>query len=283
MPASGSLVALAWIILCCQSVVSGTADDTFEHRASSNPQVSIIIDDLGYRNELDRRALALKGDVTFSILPHAPNGVRAAQFAQETRREVLLHLPMEAINGKALGPGGITGTMNRERIDFIVQESLDSVPYVVGVNNHMGSRLTQNPTIMGWLMDILVEHKLFFIDSKTSAHSVATDVAAHFGLRYAERSVFLDNDKDKLKIAQQFSQLVNIALRDGKAIGIGHPFPETISVLKKLIPTLEHQGIDLVRVSKLTIQSTANVSRRNTRPTPSELAQLQPVPLRETE
>lgn len=255
MPASSSVAAFGWIILCCQTVISGNIDKHLPTSSEYDAQIAIIIDDLGNNTRLDNQALRLPGDITYSILPQLPGSKHVANTAYNSHREVMLHLPMDAISGKPLGPGAITAVMSRLDLESAINKNLLSVPHVVGVNNHMGSQLTQNPTVMNWLMQQLKRRKLVFIDSRTTANSVAERVAKSTGIAHARRRVFLDNDQDIAKIAQQFAHLIHVAKREGHAIGIGHPYPETLTVLKQLLPTLKHSRIKLVRASELTTQS----------------------------
>jgi len=214
--------------------------------------ISIIIDDLGYRLRDGERALALPGPLTFSFLPHTPHAHRLATLAHARGREIMLHLPMEAVNGNAPGPGGLTWEMGRSELIDTVRTNLASIPFVKGVSNHMGSRLTREPERMGWLMQALKPgDDLYFVDSRTTTETVAGRVAAENGIATLTRDVFLDSEASRLSIATQLSRLVAVARRQGTAVGIGHPYPETLQVLEDQLPALQTQGIRLVPVSQL--------------------------------
>jgi len=221
-------------------------------RLLAGPRVAFIIDDLGYDPIAGREAIALPGQITYSFLPNTPFAERLAQQAHLHGKEVMLHLPMEAILESPLGPGGLTLGLSKSELSRILDEDLASIPHAVGVNNHMGSLLTQHPEVMAWLMQCLKDkEQLYFIDSRTNEQTVAEDQARLAGLPTGRRDIFLDNQQDSGYILQQIEQLLSLARSRGTAIGIGHPYPETIAVLAKVLPVLQEQGIELVPVSGL--------------------------------
>jgi len=223
---------------------------TFSVLANSPAKVAIIIDDMGYRYT-DKHALNLPGDITYSILPHTTYGKKLALAANKNHHEVLLHIPMEATNGKKLGPGALTIDMDEKAIYESLQKSYDEIPFAIGINNHMGSRLTQLYEPMAWTMLFLKQHELFFLDSKTSPSSQAEQAAKDFGVPVKARHVFLDNHLDSEYIKGQFSELIQFAKKRQIAIAIAHPHPETVENLQKLIPTLAQNNIELVPLSEL--------------------------------
>lgn len=165
----------------------------------------------------------------------------------------MLHLPMEPVATRPLGPGGLTLQMSRSDFVRTVTDGLAAVPHVRGVNNHMGSLLTRHPGQMAWLMNAISSFgPLYFIDSRTTAESVALELADEHRIPHRKRDVFLDNQRSPALIRRQFEKLVQLARRDGAAVGIGHPYPETLTVLEQLLPRLgpEHD-VRLVPVSEL--------------------------------
>lgn len=213
-------------------------------------RVAIVIDDIGYRYT-DKHALSLPGAITYSILPHTPYGKELALQANAQQKDVLLHIPMEAENGKKLGPGALTSTMNEAQIVASLNASLAEIPFAIGINNHMGSRLTQLDSSMTWTMSFLKRHDLLFLDSKTSPYSKASDIAKNIGVPVHRRHIFLDNQLTQSYINQQFQLLVQYAKNKNFAIAIAHPHPETILALQQLIPTLAQNDIQLVSLSSL--------------------------------
>lgn len=213
-------------------------------------RIAIVIDDIGYR-DTDKHALLLPGAITYSILPHTPYGKKLAIAANANHREVLLHIPMEAENGKKLGPGALTSTMNKTEIYASLNESLAEVPFAIGINNHMGSHLTQLVEPMLWTMGFLKQHHLLFLDSRTSPNSQASNIAQKLGVPVNGRHIFLDNQLTENYISKQFQSLIEHAQTQDYAIAIAHPHPETIQALLHLIPTLQQNNIELVPLSAL--------------------------------
>lgn len=221
---------------------------------SGHHYVSIIIDDLGDKLWEGENSIALPGALTYSILPRTTYSQDLAIRARRSDKEVMLHQPMEAIGGNPLGPGGITHDMDAEDVATTLRHNLQSVPYARGVNNHMGSLLTQQPNNMGWFMDALqqaTDQPLYFIDSRTTTSSVAASIAYTHAIPSAQRNIFLDHYQDPVKIGQQFQQLIQQAQVYGSAIAIGHTYPVTTATLAILLPQLEREGITLVPVSEL--------------------------------
>ena len=216
------------------------------------PTITIIIDDLGYRLQDDLRALKLPGPVAYSILPHGPHTNRIAQTASDQGRELLLHQPMQALDkNKYLGPGGLTLNMSREEFVKTLTVNLRRVPNIIGVNNHMGSLLTQHPGHMQWLMETLKSRGYLFIDSMTSNESIAATVADENNLPYLTRDVFLDHVQNRSFVRNKFIELIDKAKQKGSALAIGHPHPETIQVLSEMLIDVERHGVNLVGVKTM--------------------------------
>lgn len=219
----------------------------------SRPKIALIIDDIGDRALEGRAAVNLPGPVACAFLPHTPYAAELARLAHTNNKTVMLHLPLQATNGKALGPGGILLDTTENEFRRTLEENLKAIPHVEGVNNHMGSLLTRHPGHMGWLMQVLREHDdLFFIDSYTHKDSVALQLAGEHQLRAIRRDVFLDHDRDPDAIRAEFERLVTVARENGHAVGIGHPYVETMEFLAETLPELEEKyGVKLVAVTEL--------------------------------
>ena len=217
---------------------------------AAGPAVAIIIDDIGDREADGRRVVALPGPVALAFLPHAPYTDTLAEVAHAAGKEVMLHLPLQAENGKDPGPGAILLDTGEAEFARIFATNIAAVPHAVGVNNHMGSLLTRHPGHMAWLMQaIAAERTLFFIDSYTAAESVALTLAREAGIPAARRNVFLDSDPSVDAVEFQFDRLLAVARAEGSAIAIGHPYPSTLEVLERRLPELAREGITLVRVA----------------------------------
>jgi uncharacterized protein len=236
-------------ILCFQSLIPASAGTVL-----TAPAISIIIDDIGYRLRDDRRALALPGNIAYAIMPLSPNARSMSKLASNQGKIVLLHLPMQAIHEKQnrfLGPGALRLEMTREEFMRTLDIDLRSLPEAIGVNNHMGSLLSRQPGHMEWLMETLNNNNKFYIDSVTIHGSVAGKMARKNSVPYLRRDIFLDNKKNISYIQNQFELLISLAKRNGRAIGIGHPHPETIQVLMRNLYELDRYGVMLVSLLDL--------------------------------
>ena len=217
------------------------------------PRVAIIIDDLGYQLEVGRRAIALPGPVAFAVLPGTPRAATLADWAHAQGKEVLLHLPLQANSeDKDNEPIGIDLDMSRQVVVATFAEALQAVPHVIGVNGHRGSLLTRHPGHMLWLMEeIRARNNMFFVDSYTTAESVAMQIATEAGVQAVRRDVFLDPDRSPATVARQFERMKRLAKKRGFVVAIGHPYESTLALLEKELPKLSEQGIQLVTISEL--------------------------------
>jgi uncharacterized protein len=217
-----------------------------------NARLAIIIDDLGNDRAAADALLALGFPLTVSVLPHLPLSSEVAEEAYRRGDEVMLHLPMQSESPTAKTEEvELRVGMNAKQVDSALAGMLQTVPHAVGVNNHQGSRATADPALMAALMPELRRRGLFFVDSRTLASTVAYDTAERFGVRAASRKVFLDDSAKPEAILRQLELAARDAERDGSAIAIGHPRPDTIAVLAQGLPRLESRGIRLVFVSEL--------------------------------
>lgn len=217
-------------------------------------QVALIIDDMGYSLDIMKEICSLTKPVTVSILPLSPYAWETAQMAHENGLEVMLHLPCESINHKESGnhyEDIIHSDMSEEDIRSAMLAFLEKVPHVKGVNNHMGSKITENESIMRIILEVLKEKGLYFLDSRTTGKSIAYDLAQRMGIPSAYRHVFLDSTPEEEMIRQQMIELFRLTDKRGNAVGIGHPYEETLRVLKKNISLMEDFGANPVFASKL--------------------------------
>lgn len=230
-----------------------------ERNAASkkSAKVAIVIDDFGFNGSGTKEMLEMKIPITCAVLPFAEYTKKDLQLIRQYGQEIIVHIPMEPWKGdpKWLGKKGITVELTEAKIEEIVREALEQIPCAVGVNNHMGSKATENQRIMETIIKVLQEKKLFILDSKTSSHSVVESVAATHNVPYISRTIFLDNSKDKTHIKRQIKKLGEIAQKEGYAVAIGHVGPEggvvTADAIKEMIPQLEAMGIEFVFLSQL--------------------------------
>jgi len=216
-------------------------------------QVAIIIDDIGYDLVPVKELLKVNADITYSVLPFLIHSREAAEMLHKANKEILLHLPMEPVSypREKPGSGALFTDMNNEELVFQLEKDIEAVPYIVGVNNHMGSKFMEDKEKLTLIFSKLKKKNLFFIDSRTAANSEAFAAAQEVGLPVAARKIFLDNNRDYNEI---YNNLINISKNNGDVsplIVIGHPHPETIQAIKDATRVLREKGILIVPVSQI--------------------------------
>jgi polysaccharide deacetylase 2 family uncharacterized protein YibQ len=216
--------------------------------------VALIIDDMGNSLEALNDILSIGQPITIAVLPFSTFARETAELAHSRNLEILLHLPLESQNNHetATGTDGmIFSGMDEGEILRILREDLDQIPFVRGVNNHMGSRVTMEAAAMRTILGGLKQKGLFFVDSRTTAQTVAYEEALRMGVPAARRDVFLDADEDRGMIRSRLLELFRTARGKGSAVGICHPFPETLQVLKDDFRLLGDYDLKAVPVSRL--------------------------------
>ncbi len=219
--------------------------------AQAHPRVAIIVDDGGYGGECTEIILGLDPGLTFAILPNTPVGTTLAVEAAQRGFEIMLHMPMDNDSESLKHPGQIDTTMGAAEIQRLTQDALAQVPGAVGINNHTGSKFTADATAMRHFMGGIQKSGLYFVDSRTTANSVAGDIAREFHIPEAARTLFLDHDNADAEIRARFHELIQDAHAQGSAIGICHFRPNTAVVLRDMLPLLQTEGIQLVHASEL--------------------------------
>lgn len=218
--------------------------------ADGHPRIVLVIDDLGLDPGDTQRLSVMPGPLTLAYLPYAEALQAQADVARAAGHELLLHLPMAADNGASdPGPMALLDSLDKATLDRRIAWNLDRFTGFVGVNNHMGSRLTRQTRPMRRLMAALAQRGLLFLDSRTTTETVAARIAAESGVPVASRDVFIDNDPDMASVRSQLAVLEGIARREGLAIGIGHPHDGTLKALEGWLPGLARRGFALVPVS----------------------------------
>jgi uncharacterized protein len=217
-----------------------------------SPRLAIILDDVGSDPSAIDAIYALSYPLTLSVLPHHPQSTSMAEEAHLRGYELMLHLPMESQSNEAPELQQIHAGMSKTEMAQLLGEMLQNVPHVAGVNNHQGSLVTSDTKLMEELMPLLRERKLFFIDSRTTAATVAYETAQRDGVRSGFRNVpFLDDVEEESAIRRQLELAIRGAKEKGEAIVIGHPHPETLRVLREVLPQVQAQGVELVHASAL--------------------------------
>lgn len=219
-------------------------------------KVAIVMDDLGMDLATARALLAIDLPVTFAILPWNERAPQVAELAHKAGREVLIHIPMEPQGYPATKPGpeALLVSLNDAELRRRFAGYLARVPHAVGANNHMGSRFTEDREKMQLVVGEMQGVGLFFLDSMTSGSSVAFEVAREAGVPAVRRDRFLDNVQETGKIAAELRKLARLAARQGSAVGICHPYPETLAALRQEAATFARDGVEVVPVSKLLVR-----------------------------
>ena len=212
---------------------------------------ALVFDDLGRDvGQIDRLA-ALGVPLTYSVLPYERWSREVAIELEHRGAEVLCHLPMEAEGEEDPGPGALLEGMSRRRLAAAVERALDQVPGAVGVNNHMGSKLTADREAMREVLPLLGERGLFFLDSRTSSESVGYEVALELGVPTARRDVFLDAVDEDDAIRGEVRRWLELAGTRGAAIAIAHPRKRTLAILGEELPSVVEAGYEFVPLSYL--------------------------------
>lgn len=253
LPSRRIVVAVAWLLSVGAAFAWGRSWPW--PRFAREAKVAVMIDDCGYHNDTMALLRALERPVTLAVLPHLTYSKAVAELGAAERFEVMLHLPMEPRTGRVPEYGlerhTVTTRMSESEIRRQLAEALDSVPHARGVNNHMGSKATADAATMQVVLKALKARRLYFVDSLVTSDSVCAAVAERVGVRFGQRAVFLDNENRADYISGQLRKLVSYAKRHGSAIGIGHDRATTLSVLQRMMPELENDGVRFVRVSEL--------------------------------
>ena len=215
------------------------------------PVIVVVIDDMGISPKRTADIASLQAPITSSFLTYGRNIDQQIANSKASGQEIMIHVPMEAQSSKDAAPDVLTTQMSLEEIQNNLTIMLNKFKNVKGINNHMGSKLTEDKTRMTAIMKILKQHNMFFLDSKTSPNSQAEDAAAEVGIAYAHRHVFIDNNNNKEYILGQLNIAEKLARKNGYAIAIGHPKSQTYEALKEWLPKLEEKGITLEPLSKI--------------------------------
>ena len=212
-------------------------------------QIAVIIDDIGFDLRIVEELAGIPAPIAFAVLPHTPHAVEAARFLHAAGKEILLHLPMEprSYPEESPGAGALMVDMDERQIRRQVQENLAAVPYVSGVNNHMGSRFMEDEARLTVVMEELKKRGLYFVDSRTSTDSRGREAANRAGVRFAARGFFIDHVPGYAAALENMTGPSRRGGENGKPVlMIGHPHPETVRALRDILPRWQAEGVQLV-------------------------------------
>ena len=230
--------------------------EEYKRKAAAKPKVVIIVDDIGMSKSSVDKLLRIEAPITFAVLPNLPHSEYAANEAHKKGREVMLHLPMEPKESSGYtavdaGEDALVVGLPKSEIQRRIDKNLSSIPHIQGVNNHMGSKFMESEELLELVMEEIKAKDLYFIDSMTSGASMGSRAASKYGVRSAERDIFLDDaSKGSSYVKSQLRQLIKVSQKKGYAIGICHPYPDTVKALSEMIPEMQEE-VEIASVSTL--------------------------------
>ena len=216
-------------------------------------EIALIIDDFGYRQDMIAGFAAIRQPFTFAVIPFKQFSRDAAAKGLASGHQVILHLPMEPMSGveETEVPITVRVGMSQDQIRELIDRATDSLPGIIGVNNHQGSKATADRNTMDAVMKKLRQKGLFFVDSRTNGRSVAAETARREKIKTTENDLFIDGVADVAYVKKQLRAAGEMAAKMGSVTVIGHARPTTLTALREMIPELEARGIRFVFVSQL--------------------------------
>ena len=221
--------------------------------------LALVFDDAGHNLQDLRPYLELPIPFAVAVLPGLPHSTAAAEAVKAAGKDLLLHLPMEPLNGEDPGPGAVTTAHDAAAIRSLLERAMEEVPGVLGINNHMGSKATADARVMAEVMGYLGESGRLFLDSRTTAGSIAAPAAAAAGVPFLARDVFLDNGHTAGEVRRELARGVALARRAGGAVLIGHvTSPVSAEVLRGALAGLQREGVRFIHLQDLLRDGTDN-------------------------
>jgi len=240
------------IEIVTHAIAASSAGGKNSSGKTTNARLAIIIDDLGSDRASAEAVFAMGYPLTISVLPNHEHSAEIAKEAHRRGFQVMLHLPMQSVANETPEAQELHPGMHAAEVVALVDQFLQNVPDAAGVNNHQGSQATADTVLMDELMPVLRDHHLFYVDSRTTAATVAYDTAQDFGVRSAFRNVpFLDDIAQVAAVRKQLELALRGAREKGEAVAIGHPHAATLQALREVLPQAQVQGVRLVLASDL--------------------------------
>ncbi|HET6620979.1 MAG TPA: divergent polysaccharide deacetylase family protein [Dongiaceae bacterium] len=219
------------------------------------PMIAVVLDDVGVARGHANLAIDMPAAITLSFMTYADGVAEMAARARAKGHELMLHVPMEPLD-KDIDPGPRALTIEASDGELLARLNWDLArfPGYIGINNHMGSRFTQDERGMRVVLQELKRRNLLFLDSRTIATTVGDNLAARMGVAHVMRDVFLDDEMDGAAVLKQLAQAEKIAAAKGQAIAIGHPHPATLAAIRAWMPEAEARGFVIVPLSAVAKQ-----------------------------
>lgn len=219
---------------------------------NGQPMIAVVIDDVGLDRRRSRRAMALPAPVTIALMAYAEDAREQAATARKGGHELLVHMPMEPGDaGEYPGPNALLSDLPEAEFARRLEWNLTQFAGYVGVNNHMGSKLTSNPAALAPVMAALKQRGLMFLDSRTTGLTKGLEVARLHGVPAVERNVFIDHDVSPIAVRAALIRTEELAQRNGFAVAIGHPKDVTLDALEEWLPEVKARGFAVVPVTTI--------------------------------
>ena len=218
---------------------------------SSRPRIALVIDDVGLDMGAAERTANLGVSISMAVLPYAERSRSVAELVRGAGHDLLVHMPMEPLGLADPGPHALRVGLSEEELRLRVRWAFARVPGAIGLNNHMGSRFTQDSNVLRPVLEAVSEESGLFLDSMTTPHSRGAVIARGVGLTALERDIFLDHTIDRAAITARLDELEALASLRGWAIAIGHPHAETLDALEVWIGEVEARGFEFITLSEL--------------------------------
>ena len=216
------------------------------------PMIAVVIDDVGLDRPRSRRAVALPAPVTIALMAYADDARAQAAVVRRYGHELIVHLPMEPENGSENpGPNALLSGLSEAEFARRLEWNLTQFAGYVGVNNHMGSKLTSDPAALAPVMAALKQRGLMFLDSRTTGETQALALARRYGVPAVERNVFIDHDTSPIAVRTALVRVEDLARQNGFAIAIGHPKDVTLDALEEWLPEVKLRGYAIVPLTAI--------------------------------
>jgi len=239
---------------------SGNFENEYFQSQIPSGKLAIVIDDFGQDRNGVKEMMSIDRHLTFAVMPFLRYSADDADDAYEKGYEVIIHLAMEPYSGKRewLGPKPILANMGDKEVRQIIKDAIENVPHASGANIHMGSKASSEESIMKCVLDELSRMDMYFVDSRTSSKGIADRLAQSYGITCYDRHIFLDEGQPIEHVKQQLTKAMNLSLKQGKAVAIGHVGHEggktTALAIQEMLPEFDKNNVQLVFISELSGQ-----------------------------
>ncbi len=221
--------------------------------AKNGAVLCVVFDDGGQNISQLKKCVALPFPVTVAVLPRLAHSAESARIVRQSKNEVILHQPMQAMNLNVNpGAGAIKPEMTENEVFATLSQNIAEIAPIAGMNNHEGSLITENEVLVSFILQAAQEKGIYFLDSRTSSATKVPSVAMEMGMGWYQRDIFLDNQKTRENYLAELKKGLDIANKKGHVIMIGHVWSaESLpAFLEEAYPELALKGWRFATVSK---------------------------------